>query len=152
MRALRAAVPVGRVTPSGPSCANGSLSRQALEKSPISSPPWDRLPQSFPNHWMAVGCLNIILVPACFTPPPTCSLPQQGKWDTLWGSLPLLGYPGPSSPEPPGRGCMPLAPCHPQPTCPWMLPAIQAGLLDHSPAVPPSPLPSWLAWDFLSGN
>lgn len=23
------------------------------------------------------------------------SLPQQGRWDTLWGSLPLLGHPGP---------------------------------------------------------
>lgn len=35
------------------------------------------------------------------------SLPQQGRWDFLWGSLPLLGHPGPSSPESPGRGMQP---------------------------------------------
>ena len=105
---------MGRVTPAGPpgTGANGSL--------PAGT---GRVPYQFTTLGQAItefskpldvsGLFKYRPGTCLFDIPPAFSLPQQGKWDTLWGSLPLLGCPGPSSPEPPGRGCMPLAPCHP---------------------------------------
>ena len=85
-----------------------------------------------------MGCLKIILVPACFASP-LFSLPQQGNWDILRGSLPLLGCPGPSH--------LPRAPwqrMHGPPILaypPQIIPAVQAGPLDHTP---PHPIPTSL--------
>lgn len=85
--------------PPEPRAANVSLSQQALGGPPITTPPWDRPPQSFLSCWTPMTCLKLVLVPV--RPHPLLSHMGRGSCGLSlgrgWGPLSLCG-PHPPSP------------------------------------------------------